>query len=714
MPSKKDVDERQDYHVVSLNDSTDDKAIYDKLSHSKFYKDKQGNKIQVAQRWKDLVQQELDSKRSRFYRNYKQFDKQTSSGLSKVLEDVANSSPQSGTAVFGNAIDEERLKELFPNYTTTEDPLSDENKLRIHEAIQADGSVRRGLSFWRKFLLGRKVNVSFRLRKADLLADDVVDVITKRIEMHPDLVKYKSKLRDIDEEVQLREAIQSICDNLFGYGRAALVMLFNENQIPVRLVSLSSYEFGRVFIDADTFEFLGVEYLEIGDKANILLASDMIYFPINDNNVTPNSRFYGSSQIYPILSVAENNLINRERNFPEIIRKRWAATLLIKTATRSTARNQAIVDEVNNKAGGSLVIPDLVDAKNIQVDTELDSLINYSIEADKKILRDMELPMSAGGFLSTEVTRAAAQSELHIWSESTLEDLREMITDILVKQWYYPNLVKIVEQDVIENGTETDFTPAPIFDPTYQEEQDEENPRPTSTLEEQQNITAQQQTGQPTDQSTEQTGQSTDQDDGLSILDKLGFDINQMDQLNKIKERPSEDQLKQMVLEKMTNIAVDIYQDLVKLSKDDIISLTGEMKLPFEIFLKFENIIFDNFLDRSAGVLGIRSSGIINDDIALELMNLDEYIPRMRQEKIEKQKKKIEELEKRLEEQANGNGMMPTNNQPPQLQNYQIEKNVEEEVDAKNAANPTDAGIAAKNKISGRLAQRTNRGRVSG
>jgi len=714
--------DHQDYHLITVNDKENTKEVYDSLSHSKFYQVRKENKDESGKKLRTLINNELNAKNSRFYKNYKKMGlnpdalklEQTGSTITQVLTDIATSSKQTSKSIFDNAVSEEDLEKKFPDFITTEDPLTDENKLRIHEAIQADGSVKRGLSFWRKFLLGRKVNVGFRVKKADLLKEEVADNIANRIDIHPDILEYKSRLRDIDDEAHLRENVQAICDNLFGYGRAALVMVFNDDKIPVRLIPLSSHSLGTVYMDKNTFEFLAVEYKEIEGDNNILLASDILYFTLNDNNVTPASRYYGTSQVFPLLSIAETNMINRERNYPEIIRKRWAATLLIKTSTRSAARNQSIVDMVADRAGLPVVIPDLVDAKNIQVDTELDSLVNYSNEADKKMLRDLELPMVAGGFSSSETTRAMAQAELNVWSESTLEDLRELVSETLVKEWYYPNIIKIIEMDVIENGTETNFVPPAVFDPTVEEEQDPDNPRPTSSVEAQQDITGDQ-PDQPTkkapppnpdlDKRKSAEPPADGGDDTNNIINKLGFDINALDKLKL--ERPDPETLKQMVFEKIVNIAVDITQGLVPLKKNDVLSLTGEIKLPFETFLEFENIIFDNFLDRAAGVLGILTSGVIDDDIALELMKLDEFIPKMRQVRVEREKKQAaifgtpeeqaeaakEKDEEEEEEKEGGDPMTAVKN--------------------RDVSNPTDPTTSAARKIKGRISQRTNRGSVS-
>lgn len=745
----------QNYRIVSVNDYQNTQEIYEseKRGHTDFFNLTDDILKESARKITDVIEEEYNFKRSRFYKNWKGLPQQTSSGISQVLKKIEDSSIQTSDAVYANAIDEATLKEKFPDFITTQDPLSQDQKLRIHEALQADGAVMRACSFWRKFSLGKSVIPDFKIKKElDPMLSDAID---ERLQLHPDITKYKNQLRDIDDEVDLRRSVQNIVDNLLGYGRAVLVILFNEDKLPVRLVPLSSFKLGRVYMDKNTFEFIGVEYLEIPDKNNILLATDMIYFTINDNNVTPNSRYYGRSLIFPVISIAENNLINKERNFPEIIRRRWAATLLIKTNTRSPKRNQQIANDVNQNAGGSVVIPDLVSAENIKMDTELTSLIDYSREMDKKIFRDMELPLKASGIVDSGGTTAAdAQAEISIWSESTLDDFRENIEDTLVKQYYNRNLRKIIETDVIANGTTTDFEPPPVFDPAQakidqqeheakaqqeqqqeqqqvnpfdkqkkppvegEEEEEEEEKKPTEPEpqpeeEEEENIV------EPVKETNDSIldKQKLKPDKELTLFQKLGFDLDAMEDAQNRVKAPDEDTLQKWVIEKLTNIAKDIYKDILEVTFDDIISLTQEIKFPFLVYLKYVNIKLDSYLDRAAGTLGIFSAGVINRDISLELMGLEKYIPVMRREELKEQKLKLKQMAGKLAVQAKainalgGNPNIAINGQPKGLEEEDPDK-IEKQQQEQNAGNPTDAGIAAKNKVSGRLAQRTNRGRV--
>ena len=62
--------------------------------------------------------------------------------------------------------------------------------------------------------------------------------------------------------------------------------------------------------------------------------------------------------------------------------------------------------------------------------------------------------------------------------------------------------------------------------------------------------------------------------------------------------------------------------------------------LPFVIKLTFGDITLDSFLDKAAAVIGLKNGSIIDDfEMALELLGLQKYIPKMRQYSIEQEAK---------------------------------------------------------------------------
>jgi hypothetical protein len=74
----------------------------------------------------------------------------------------------------------------------------------------------------------------------------------------------------------------------------------------------------------------------------------------------------------------------------------------------------------------------------------------------------------------------------------------------------------------------------------------------------------------------------------------------------------------------------------------DIQDLVVSM-LPFTIKLTFSDITLDSFLDKAAATIGLKNASIIDEfEMALELLGLQKFIPKMRQFSIEQEAKQAE------------------------------------------------------------------------
>jgi hypothetical protein len=75
---------------------------------------------------------------------------------------------------------------------------------------------------------------------------------------------------------------------------------------------------------------------------------------------------------------------------------------------------------------------------------------------------------------------------------------------------------------------------------------------------------------------------------------------------------------------------------MLNFSMDDLVVAM----LPFVIKLTFGDITLDSFLDKAAATIGLKNASIIDDfEMALELLGLQKYIPKMRQYSLEQEAK---------------------------------------------------------------------------
>jgi hypothetical protein len=91
----------------------------------------------------------------------------------------------------------------------------------------------------------------------------------------------------------------------------------------------------------------------------------MIYLPNLDIHLSPDSLYYGLSDIEPVVHISETNRIMDEEDFKEIARSAWAANGIIQIDTQDSAQSDGAV---------SNFIPDPLRLCDYAVDRHLDAL----------------------------------------------------------------------------------------------------------------------------------------------------------------------------------------------------------------------------------------------------------------------------------------------------------------------------------------------------
>src|SRR5688572_28243127 len=82
-----------DYKIVSVNDNANLKDVYEgeKTGHTAFFNNSNNKALEHGQKLKKMFEEEYSFGRSRFAKNLKNLDKQTSSGISQILKKIEDS-----------------------------------------------------------------------------------------------------------------------------------------------------------------------------------------------------------------------------------------------------------------------------------------------------------------------------------------------------------------------------------------------------------------------------------------------------------------------------------------------------------------------------------------------------------------------------------------------------------------------------------------------
>ena len=227
-----------------------------------------------------------------------------------------------------------------------------------------------------------------------------------------------------------------------GYGRSVLVKQYDAANCPKRLIPLSSPRLGRVWVDKNTWEFLGVEYNDYSTDKRILLAKDIIHYEIDDYQVTPNSRYYGMSTVEPTMAIGERNRAANEIAIPEVMKRMFAPLMLVQSKNKSQQKLQQIRDAW--KSGKTVFYNSDMTITVVPIPHDLEKLRDTVMEGAKQIFRDCTVPLVVA--FQDEQNRATAEASIIQWYESVLSFKRTQLNNVMWRQWYKPQLEYIFEQ----------------------------------------------------------------------------------------------------------------------------------------------------------------------------------------------------------------------------------------------------------------------------
>jgi hypothetical protein len=345
-------------------------------------------------------------------------------------------------------LSEKELLRIFPraNATIMKDPLTIQDKTRIHDNIRRDPYTSIALFTFAYFMLGPDSTITMGLNRRYANEDrkNAAMEAIQNNDQYLDIIE-DIMLRDEDMDLQKRklELVFSGC----AFGRSVAIKQYDNQNLPCRLIPLSSTRLGRVWIDKTSWEFLGVEYNDYTRDKRILLAKDIIHYECNDMLTTPRSRYYGMSMLEPTMALGERNRVANEIAMPEIMRKHWAPILLVKVNTGS----QTKLNEIRNifsMPGKTQIYNDDIEVTQVALQHDLEKLQMAIENGAKDIFRSLTVPQGIGW--SYDPNHATMESSLLAWYNGVLAFKRAELDNILWLQLYKPQLEQILQRQMIQ------------------------------------------------------------------------------------------------------------------------------------------------------------------------------------------------------------------------------------------------------------------------
>lgn len=319
-----------------------------------------------------------------------------------------------------------------------------------------------------------------------------------REEVDKEIFKYvkKDKVEDFNDFISILDDSVDLWDHVpianiqrKVYGVAGIWKLLHDNPIkdkrmeidfpagiPLKLINLDSYYFDQVYINQVTHHITHYKYTDPhmrlveptkeyktpekeAKKKKIpnvnyklirqfsqnenppnplemkLPVSQMLVFLNTNNQITPNSYGYGSSDLVSLLALSSNTSRINEKILPNINETQYLGVGIIKVKSNSNVDMERLKDRIN-KAGGRFATN--ADIEYIEITNKFD--MAGTLEQRQLNIRNMlmrfQIPSPLFNF--EEITNKATIDTVVTYLVKVITKERRYIEKVLYRQWYQP------------------------------------------------------------------------------------------------------------------------------------------------------------------------------------------------------------------------------------------------------------------------------------
>jgi len=314
------------------------------------------------------------------------------------------------------------------------DPYLPADKFRFEDSYRADGIVRRCINLIVKYALGRRTKTIIDITEefAPAAAEDKVAAINEYLN-DQESNAILTFIDSINRKVNMHHATQAAMIQAKVGGRAALLVETDKKTgIPTEVKILNWKKLGTVYIDRKTWKMLGVGYADRKDNDPFPMER-LIYFVNHDYHISPDSLYYGLSDLEGVIHTSETNRMLNEIDIKEMARSRWAPAGLLRFKSDISADDaRRFVRKF--QPGTMNATTHEVELQQFNMLGDFIALINARDANDRYIARVLNVPSPLIGFEAI-TNRATLNSILQAWQDSDLANDRTMLQDTLEPQW---------------------------------------------------------------------------------------------------------------------------------------------------------------------------------------------------------------------------------------------------------------------------------------
>ncbi len=328
------------------------------------------------------------------------------------------------------------------DYIVQKNPYSAHHLIQFEENARAEPMTQRALHRQNDFLFGHGIKTVLDTMDDDFDTTEAKSEAVSAIMSKQEYLNAKKVVDKVNRRVNFRQKARAAVYNCKVYGRSALLKEYidSKDEHPTSLYIMNSKLLGNVYCDkSDPGHIAYVEYnsnevSKYNDKI-YYEPEDIIYFTNFDYHVSPNTLYYGLSDLEPIKDIGETNRVINEEDNKEFARGLWAGNILFKLPN---LHNSTEVENLlsHYDPGKPVAITSDITAEPLQMPTNLDQVTDLNIQNDRRILRSTGTPTTA--FFEEITNRATVQFILHAFKETHVEQQRVWFKDIVEPQWIYP------------------------------------------------------------------------------------------------------------------------------------------------------------------------------------------------------------------------------------------------------------------------------------
>lgn len=286
------------------------------------------------------------------------------------------------------------------------DPYNTVAKARFEDAYRSDPIVRRCINLKAKYILGKRPKTILDIVQEYNTSEEARQALSV-VMSNQEYQRVKTAIDATNRRVKFHIKLQAALKQSHIGGRSALLIEKLEGGRPADLKILNWKKLGSVHVEKDTWQLQSVDYAD-NDRNDPLLAEEIIYFAHSDDHISPDTLYYGLSEIEPIQHISECNRLIDEEDAKEINRGLWAGFGLLRFPTNTT---DSEMDDFISKFNPGLwsATSQAVTAEVHQIAHDLDKLINERRENDRRIMAALGVPSFLMGF--EDITNRACYSE---------------------------------------------------------------------------------------------------------------------------------------------------------------------------------------------------------------------------------------------------------------------------------------------------------------